>query len=252
MIPDPEPDFEEPQPEELAPDHDLVRAAIPEPEPEKYIHLHITEKEEQTVVPQILGTESLSRRKSERVSKPVEKYDSAQFKIPSITSKGRAKSTLKNVKSILQESWKERPTALLNPRARSTSSRESSASTKTRTESVKSIIQEGWKERPATSLVSRARSTSRESSASTKTRAASLEKLRTGSIKSSSKSKVSTRYQVENQVEQGEAGEESSWSNIGDEKENEKNCGGVNVILGQNLRIAKAKNTVILQPRQGR
>ena len=220
LIPDLEPDVEEPQPEELAPDHDLVRAAIPEPKPEKYIRLHIIEEKEQTIVPQVLGSESSSRRKSEQISKPVEKYDSAQFKIPSITSRipsitsrGRAKSTLKNVKSIIQGSWKERPTASLNPRARSTS---------------------------------------RESLASTKTRAASLEKLRTGSIKSSSKSKVSTRYQVENQVEQGEAGEESSWSNIGDEKENEKNCGGVNVILGQNLRIAKAKNNVVLQPRQGR
>ena len=225
LVPDPEPVFEEPQSEELVPDHDLVRATIPEPEPEKYICLHITE--EQTVIPQEFGSESSFRRKSNWISKPVEKFDSAQFKIPSITSRipsitsrmpsitsrGRAKSTLKNVKSIIQEGWKERPTTSLNPRASSTS---------------------------------------RESSASTKTRAASLEKLHTGSIKSSSKSKVSTRYQVENQVEQGEAGEESSWSNIGDEKENEKNCGGVNVILGQNLRIAKAKNNVVLQPRQGR
>ena len=114
---------------------------------------------------------------------------------------------------------------------------------------MKSILQEGWKERPAPSLRDpRTRSTSRESSTSTRTRAASLEKLRTGSIKSS-KSKVSTRYQVENQAEnQVDQGEESSWSDTEDEKE----CGGVNVILGQNLRIAKAKNSVVLQPRQGK
>ena len=195
LIPDPEPVFEEPQSEELVPDQDLVRATIPEPEPEKYIRLHITEEEEQTIIPQESGSESSSRRKSNRILKPVEKFDSAQFKIPSITSRvpsirGRAKSTLKDMKSILQESWKERPTASLNPRARSTS---------------------------------------RESSASTKTRAASLEKLRTGSIKSS-KSKVSTRYQVENQVEKGEEGEESSWSDTEDETEKEKESGGLNVL----------------------
>ena len=88
---------------------------------------------------------------------------------------------------------------------------------------MKSILQESWKERPTTSLNPRARRTSRESSASTKTRAASLEKLRTGSIKSS-KSGVSTRYQVENQVEVDEG---SSWSDTEDEKESEKESGGV-------------------------
>ena len=120
---------------------------------------------------------------------------------------------------------------------------------------MKSILQESWKERPAPTLrVPRARIASRESSTSTKTRAASLEKLRTGSIKSSKsdvsrKSRTSTRYQVENQVEnQVDQGEESSWSDTEDEKE----CGGVNVILGQKLGIAKAKNSVVLQPRQGR
>ena len=186
-----------------------------EPEPEKYVQLRIMEEGEQTTNPQVAGPEASSRRKSDRVSKPVERFDSAQFKVPSIVSKvpsirGRARSTLQDMKSILQE---------------------------------------GWKERPASSLRDpRERSNSRESSASTRTRAASLEKLRTGSIKSS-KSKVSTRYQVENQAEnQVDQGEESSWSDTEDEKE----CGGVNVILGQNLRIAKAKNSVVLQPRQGR
>ena len=133
------------------------------------------------------------------MSKPIERFDAAQFKVPSVVSKapslrGRAKSTLKDMKSILQESWKERPAPTVRyPRA--------------------------W-------------SASRESSTSTKTRAASLEKMRTGSIKSSksvvsSKSKVSTRYQVENQAEnQVDQGEESSWSDTEDVKE----CGGVNVI----------------------
>ena len=39
----------------------------------------------------------------------------------------------------------------------------------------------------------------------------------------SSKSKASTRYQVENQVDQGE---ESGWSETEDEKESEKESGG--------------------------
>ena len=184
LVPDPEPVFAESQHERLVPEHDLGPATVPEPEPEK-----------QTDIPQEFGYESSSRRKSNRISKPVEKFDSAQFKIPSITSRGRAKSTI--AKSLA-------PTL----------------------KNVKSIIQEGWKERPAMLMVPRARSTSRESSASTRTRAASLEKLRTGSIKSS-KSKVSTRYQVESQVEKGEEkGEESSWSDTEDERENEKESGG--------------------------
>ena len=203
LIPDPEQVFEEPQPERSVIDKSInqainksTRVVAPEPEQEKYVQLRITEEGEQTTNLPVAGSEaSSSRRKSDRVSKPVERFDAAQFKIPSVASKvpslrGRARSTLKDMKTILQESWKERPTPTLRD--------------------------------------PRARSASRESSASTTTRAASLEKMRTGSIKSSksvvsSKSKASTRYQVENQVDQGE---ESSWSDTEDEKESEKESGG--------------------------
>ena len=69
LIPAPEHVFEEPQPERLVPDQNPICVTIPEPEPEKYIRLHITEEEEQTINPQVTGSESSSRRKSSRVSK---------------------------------------------------------------------------------------------------------------------------------------------------------------------------------------
>ena len=47
-------------------------------------------------------------------------------------------------------------------------------------------------------------------------------------------------------------GEESSWSDTDDEKEIEKRGGGVNFIGEENFLIAKVKNTVTLQPRQGK
>ena len=92
-----------------------TRRISPEPEKAKYAQLRIVEKGEQTTNLPPAGSEtSSSRRRSDRVSKPVERFDDAQFKTPSIVSKapslrGRAKSTLKDMKSILQESWKERP-----------------------------------------------------------------------------------------------------------------------------------------------
>ena len=82
LIPDPEQVFEEPQPERSVLDQTPIRVA--EPELEKYVQLRITEEGEQTTNPQVAGSEASSRRKSDRVSKPVERFDSAQFKIPSI------------------------------------------------------------------------------------------------------------------------------------------------------------------------
>ena len=60
-------------PEELVLDHEPVRATIPESEPEKYVRFHITEEKEQTSIPQESESESLSRKKFIRVSRPVEK-----------------------------------------------------------------------------------------------------------------------------------------------------------------------------------
>ena len=218
LIPDLEQVVEEPQPERSVIDKSInqainksTRVVDPEPEQEKYVQLRITEEGEQTTNLPVAGSEaSSSRRKSDRVSKPVERFDAAQFKTPSVVSKvpslrGRARSTLKDMKTILQESWKERPTPTLRD--------------------------------------PRARSASRESSASTTTRGASLEKMRTGSIKSSksvvsSKSKASTRYQVENQAEnQVDQGEENSWSDTEDEKE----CGGGKCHFGAKFENCKSK-----------
>ena len=229
LILDPEQVPEEPQPERSVRNQSITQTIdestsvqdiilSPEPEKEKFAQLRISEKGDYRTNLPPAGSETPSRRKSDRVSKPIERFDAAQFKTPSIVSKapssrGRAKSTLK---SVLSEAWKDRPAPTIRD--------------------------------------PRARSVSRESSTSTKTRAASLEKLRTGSIKSSKsvesrKSSSSIRYQVEPQVEdQVDQGEESGWSDT----DNEKEGGGVNVILGQKLRIAKAKNSVVLQPRQGK
>ena len=140
LIPDLEQVFEEPQPERSVSNKSInqainqsTRVVAPEPEPEKYVQLSITEEGEQTTnLPAARSEASSSRRKSDRVSKPVERFDAAQFKIPSVASKapsreGQARSTLKEMKTILQESWKERPAPTLrDPRARS-ASRESSA-----------------------------------------------------------------------------------------------------------------------------
>ena len=212
LIPDPEQVPEEPQSERSVMNQSINQTIdestkiSPEPEKEKFVQLRIVEKGDQSTNLQPAGSETSSRRKSDRVSRPVERFDAAQFKVPSVVSKapssrGRAKSTLKDIKSILQESWKERP--------------------------------------DHTCRGPRERSASRESATSTKTRAASLEKLRTGSIKSSKsvvskKSRPSTRYQeyqVDNQEEnQVDQGDESGWSDTGDEKEG----GGVNIIWVKN------------------
>ena len=61
--------------------------------------------------------------------------------------------------------------------------------------SLKTVIMESWSQRPEPAGLLRRRSTSRESTASTRTRAASLEKLQTRSIKS--RTSIVGKYQVE-------------------------------------------------------
>ena len=85
-------------------------------------------------------------------------------------------------------------------------------------------FKESWAQRPEAAGQPRGRSASRESSASTSTRAASLEKLQTGSIKSYV-SRVG-KYQVENEVGNEEKGEESSWSDTENEGVKLKKVGG--------------------------
>ena len=92
---------------------------------------------------------------------------------------------------------------------------------------------------------------SRESTTSNRTRAASLEKLQTGSIKS--KTSLVSRYEVANTVRNEEGNEESSWSDTEDEGEqsSQQGKGLINVIFDQSSKIAKVKESVTLCPGQG-
>ena len=87
------------------------------------------------------------------------------------------------------------------------------------------IIKESWVQRPEPACLSRIRHTLRGSTASTRTRAASLEKLQTGSIKS--RASLVGEYQVDNTVGNEEDNEKSSWSDTENEVERENEKGGV-------------------------
>ena len=134
---------------------------------------------------------------------------------------------------MLKESWAHRPepTAPLRGRRKS---RESSTE-------------------PTAPL--RRRSKSRESSTSTKTRAASLERIQTGSIKNSSsiRNSTRTRYEVAGGGSYVQEADESSWSDTEDETERSSQTvkEGINTISGQNSKIAKLQNSIILHPGQG-
>ena len=79
--------------------------------------------------------------------------------------------------------------------------------------------------------------------------------MQTGSIlsRSSVRSSVRTRYEVENQGSYVQGAEESSWSDTEDEADNRssKVKEGINTISGQKSRIAKVKKAVTLHPGQG-
>ena len=121
--------------------------------------------------------------------------------------------------------------------------------------SLKTALKESWAQRPDTTAPLRRRSRSRESSDSTRTRAASLERIQTGSIEKSGsiRSSVRTRYKVVNQSSYVQGAEESSWSDTEDEADNSSNGvrKGINAISGQKSSIAKVKNSVTLHPGQG-
>ena len=63
---------------------------------------------------------------------------------------------------------------------------------------LKAVLKESWAQRPEPTAPLRRRSKSRKSSGSTRTRAASLERMQTGSIKNSSSARnsIKTRYKV--------------------------------------------------------
>ena len=162
----------------------------------------------------------VTRRKSSRVSIPTDRY-SAEFKMPG------APRSRRGAKSSIAPSLK----------------------------TLKAVLKESWAQMPEPTAPLRKRSKSRESERSTKTRAASLERVQTGSIKSSSsfKSSVRPRYEVAEGGRNEQEAEESSWSDTDDEaeKSSRKDKEGINTISGQNSKIAKVKNSVTLHPGQG-
>ena len=80
------------------------------------------------------------------------------------------------------------------PRSR----REAKSSIAPSLKTFKAVLKESWAQRPEPTAPLRRRSKSRKSAGSTKTRAASLKRMQTESIKSSSsaKSSVRTKYKV--------------------------------------------------------
>ena len=165
------------------------------------------------------STTEETRRRSSRVSVPIDRYE-AEFKKPGRIKKASKSSLAKSLKEALKESWAQRPD---------------------------------------TTAPLRRRSRSRESSNSTRTRAASLERVQTGSILSRSsvrnsvRSSIRTRYEVANQGSYVQGAEESSWSDTEDEADNSSKevRKGINTISGQKSSIAKVKNSVTLHPGQG-
>ena len=121
--------------------------------------------------------------------------------------------------------------------------------------SLKAALKESWAQRPDTTAPLRKRSKSRESASSTRTRAASLERVQTGSIKNSGslRSSVRTRYKVANQSSYVQGADDSSWSDTEDEADRSSNKvkEGINVISGQKSKIAKVKRSITLHPGQG-
>ena len=120
---------------------------------------------------------------------------------------------------------------------------------------LKAALKESWAQRPEPTAPLRRRSKSRESSGSTRTRAASLERMQTGSIKNSSsiRSSTRTRYEVAGGGSYVQVADESSWSDTEDEADRSSQTvkEGINTILGQNSKIAKVKDSVTLNPGQG-
>jgi len=179
----------------------------------------ITYEEESRPLDDSTTTED-TRRRSSRRSIPTDRY-SAEFKVPE------------------------------NPKSK----RGARSSIAPSLKSLKASLKESWAQRPDSTAPLRRRSKSRESSSSTRTRAASLERVQTGSIKNigSIRSSVRTRYKVANQSSYVQGADESSWSDTEDEADRSSNKvkEGINTISGQKSKIAKVKNSVTFNPGQG-
>ena len=103
---------------------------------------------------------------------------------------------------------------------------------------LKAVLKESWAQRLEPTAPLRRRSKSRESSRSTKTRAASLERMQAGSIKNSSsiRNSTRTRYEVADGSSYVQEADESSWSDTEDEADrcSQRVKEGINTISGQN------------------
>ena len=96
----------------------------------------------------------------------------------------------------------------------------------------------------------------RESAASTRTRAASLEKLQTGSIKTVGRTesrKSRSRSKSGDRSESRTRWEEGLWTDNEEEEGKKKGeGGGINAIKGKMSMLAKARDTVRLAAGEGR
>ena len=206
-----------------------------EAEPEK--NLMITEQEE---------TGTVTRRRSERVKTPVDRFDPG-LETPRESKKPRTPRTPRTPRKTTARSRPSLPTTL-----RETGSR-----------ILSSIITEAWEQRPL-GPPRQPRSVSRTS---TRTRAASLEKMqRTGSIKINQSISTKSVSRVEDRRSRSEsrsesrsrsrAGSRDRWGNglwTDNEDDNQdRDRGGIHVIKDKSTLVAKIKDTMTLQPRTGK
>ena len=201
-----------------------------EAEPEKDT-LMITEQDK-------AGT--ITRRRSERVKTPVDRFDPS----PATPRKSKKPGTPRKTTARSRPSL---PTTL-----RETGSR-----------ILSSIINEAWEQRPL-GPPRQPRSVSRTS---TRTRAASLEKMqRTGSIKINQSIITKSVSRVEDRRSRSEsrsesrsrsrAGSRDRWGNglwTDNEDDNQdRDKGGIHVMREKSTLVAKIKDTMTLQPRTGK
>ena len=180
------------------------------------------------------GSES---RKSARVSKPVDRFD------PSPVNFSRRLS-MPSIRASMDSS----------PRFRTPRSPKRASVGK----AIRQVLREAWQEKPKSTVPAsfKRRSSSRDSMTSTRTRAASLEKLQTGSIKIGGKTesrKSRSRSRSRDRAESRTRWEEGLWTdNEEEEGKRKEGGGGINAIKGKMSMLAKAKDTVRLAAGEGK
>ena len=208
-----------------------------EAEPEKNT-LMITEQDK---------TGTITRRRSKRVKTPVDRFDPSPATPRKSKKPGTPRKTTARPRPSLPETLRETGSRILS----------------SITQSVKPTINEAWEHRP----LGPPRQPRSESRTSTRTRAASLEKLqRTGSIKINQSIITKSVSRVENRRIRSEsrsesrsrsrAGSRDRWGNglwTDNEDDNQdKDKEGIHVIGEKSTLVAKIKDTITLQPRTGK